>query len=507
MNKMVYVKSVKKMIIVSLLSLCIMTNTVYSDVQAASVVIGGVVLTAGEAFALLMATLGVSATTAVAYQNRDTLQAWGNEQLDSFCSWMAETDEIVWSAQQDVEQWALRVVDGGLSTSNDMWRKFKKWISSIYLRGVDEPVIEAPTASIDSDLSERMGIPVYVGLPDMSVLGTDNKYYMSAVADKENDYVIEVTINDYNKTALYGYSFGNIIACVSKSTVSGKGIIDIYGTVKGGLFSHRSFIYWHKDDSYTLTGEDNKYRVRDYLVRGSDLTAIYVSPSIPLYIMKSKPDFHTIHEVLAGYDIYGFENNFPPEKENSYALNLAVSNVVQDAGGLDDVDIVGNGSQTGVQTYPLNLPSAESLPDALSDLSTGASTLEEFNKALGLALANLSGSTLITDNPDDEKPISDITTEIPVDMKHFIVDGLAELFPFCLPFDFIDFVNVLCAEPQAPRIEFPIKYPAGISSWGTYMIEVDLSVFDSVAEIMRDIECLLFIVGLIVITRSYMIRG
>ena len=41
----------------------------------------------------------------------------------------------------------------------------------------------------------------------------------------------------------------------------------------------------------------------------------------------------------------------------------------------------------------------------------------------------------------------------------------------------------------------------------TYDIVIDLSSFNSVAELLRDMECLAFIVGLIMITRSRMIRG
>ena len=469
---MVYIKSVKKMIIVSLLSLCIMTNTVYSDVHASSVVIGGVVLTAGEAFALLMATLGISATTVAVYQNRDALQTWGNDQLDSFCSWMAETDDVVWSAQQDVEQWALSVIDGGLSTSGDMWKKFKKWISSLYFNNKLEDYIIGPDYQywkLES-LSELVGFPVYWGIhfgnynvPSKAWTELEKyDHYFGYLQNSNNNIWVNVvngnatcTVNTASKT--FAFSCGELY--VNKMQIN-NGNCYIYS---GELVSAEKVISFM----------DAKL-------------GLCLSPNIKIVID---------------------DTPYSEGEKVEYALNSAVASALETADNPDDIDIVGIGSQVGVQTYPLNLPSAEALPDALSDLSTGALTLEDFNKALGLALANLSNSTLITEDPDNEKPISDVTTEIPVDMKNFIVDGLAELFPFCLPFDFIDFVNVLCAEPQAPKIEFPIKYPAGISSWGTYMIEVDLSVFDSVAEIMRDIECLLFIVGLIVITRSYMIRG
>ena len=83
---------------------------------------------------------------------------------------------------------------------------------------------------------------------------------------------------------------------------------------------------------------------------------------------------------------------------------------------------------------------------------------------------------------------------------------MEKLFPFCLPFDAIDFVKILEAEPQAPHFTFPIKYPTK-NGLETYNIDIDLSPFDVAAEILRDMECLLFIVGLIMITRSQMIRG
>lgn len=80
------------------------------------------------------------------------------------------------------------------------------------------------------------------------------------------------------------------------------------------------------------------------------------------------------------------------------------------------------------------------------------------------------------------------------------------MFPFCLPFDLIDFIKVLDAPAEAPKFTIPFKYPTR-SGTATYDIVIDLSSFNSVAELLRDMECLAFIVGLIMITRSRMIRG
>ena len=84
----------------------------------------------------------------------------------------------------------------------------------------------------------------------------------------------------------------------------------------------------------------------------------------------------------------------------------------------------------------------------------------------------------------------------------WVVD-LSKFFPFCIPFDLVYLLDVLDAEPQAPRFEIPLKLPAyGID----YTFVIDLSDFDSVAAVFRTFETILFILGLILLTRE-LIQG
>lgn len=76
------------------------------------------------------------------------------------------------------------------------------------------------------------------------------------------------------------------------------------------------------------------------------------------------------------------------------------------------------------------------------------------------------------------------------------------LFPFCVPFDLIEFLGVLNAEPEVPVIRWRFYVPWVVD----YEIEIDLSVFDGVAQIMRTMELLAFCIGLILLTRN-IIRG
>lgn len=71
------------------------------------------------------------------------------------------------------------------------------------------------------------------------------------------------------------------------------------------------------------------------------------------------------------------------------------------------------------------------------------------------------------------------------------------VFPFCIPFDIIDLFNTLCAEPVAPRWEFPLQFPAyGID----YTFVIDFEQFDSVAEVFRLCETILYLLGLMILT-------
>lgn len=80
--------------------------------------------------------------------------------------------------------------------------------------------------------------------------------------------------------------------------------------------------------------------------------------------------------------------------------------------------------------------------------------------------------------------------------------GLEKKFPFCLPFDLYDFLSILDAEPRAPA--FTVVIPLSSFGFGLKDIsfEVDLSYFDDVMQILRTMELLGSVVGLIFITKK-----
>ena len=90
----------------------------------------------------------------------------------------------------------------------------------------------------------------------------------------------------------------------------------------------------------------------------------------------------------------------------------------------------------------------------------------------------------------------------PPDNTPFLAD-LSELFPFCVPFDLIRLFKVLQSAPQAPYWEIPLDVPSiGLH----YKFVIDMSQFDTLAQLLRICETIGFICGLILITRK-LIRG
>lgn len=82
---------------------------------------------------------------------------------------------------------------------------------------------------------------------------------------------------------------------------------------------------------------------------------------------------------------------------------------------------------------------------------------------------------------------------------------LTTVFPFCIPFDLIRAFKVLSAEGEAPVYKMPLKIDYK-SIHVSEAWQIDMSDFASVIQILRVMETLGFIVGLILVTRK-LIRG
>lgn len=88
------------------------------------------------------------------------------------------------------------------------------------------------------------------------------------------------------------------------------------------------------------------------------------------------------------------------------------------------------------------------------------------------------------------------------DNSPFLAD-LKTLFPFCIPFDLIDCFRIFNADPVTPSIEVPVHF--GIVNYDHTFV-FDLHDFDGVAKVFRTMMLIMFIVGLVLVTRA-LIKG
>lgn len=107
----------------------------------------------------------------------------------------------------------------------------------------------------------------------------------------------------------------------------------------------------------------------------------------------------------------------------------------------------------------------------------------------------------IADNPAVDTP--SIPSAGLGNLNDYKTIGLSNVFPFCIPFDMYHLISVLEADPTAPSFDYTFNFG---EYFDEYTYTVDLSVFDPVAKVFRTTQLILYIFGLILVTRN-MIRG
>lgn len=79
---------------------------------------------------------------------------------------------------------------------------------------------------------------------------------------------------------------------------------------------------------------------------------------------------------------------------------------------------------------------------------------------------------------------------------------LRDFFPFCIPFDIYRMLSLFAASREAPHVEWRFLVPGIVDE----TIEIDLSVFDTVAATLRSVELIAAAIGLALITKR-LIQG
>lgn len=110
--------------------------------------------------------------------------------------------------------------------------------------------------------------------------------------------------------------------------------------------------------------------------------------------------------------------------------------------------------------------------------------------------------------PTEEKPAKDVIDSQGGDFYPTALD-LTNIFPFCIPFDIIYLVNEFnVSSGEAPTVTIPIVYPEALQGvlGESYEVVIDFNDFIAVRNVLRAFLLLLFIIGLMQVTRG-LIRG
>ena len=159
--------------------------------------------------------------------------------------------------------------------------------------------------------------------------------------------------------------------------------------------------------------------------------------------------------------------------------------------------------QTGIIELPLDSPDYSEGDGAIIDPVVGwGSTFDDVVEGLE---TDYSDTTITYDEETAiEEQVEDTPSQsISDDAAEYQVLGLQNVFPFCIPFDIYSFFECLAADPVAPVVNWRFYVP-GICD---ETITLDLSQFNTVAQVLRTMELLAFIVGLAFVTREKFLRG
>lgn len=167
---------------------------------------------------------------------------------------------------------------------------------------------------------------------------------------------------------------------------------------------------------------------------------------------------------------------------------------------------------TGIGTLAGNvtitLPNSLDFEKELKDVVSGIKPMTDVLPKIGVVPVDIADEKVIGKDVAITEAIEATETipAVPPAVGEFDL-GLASFFPFCIPFDFARFIEVLKAEPEAPSFTF--KFPTGMNHDGVIYTEYEISLeqFDAVAYWCRKMELLAFMVGLMLATRSMFIRA
>lgn len=313
-------------------------------------------------------------------------------------------------------------------------------------------------------------------------------------------------------------NFNDFIQAIDNNYAAISSILN-YKTNNKGMVNAAQMIYFAAKDGQPVAGaaivrEDGKAYLRCYDSAGMmvDIVAtrsagwlntkqwhgfdnVRTGKSVELWLDYGKDQMTMLDAVVSMPN----KTMINPEVKN--AIESGVYDVVTPGRILTDV-----GSLAG--NIVITIPHSLDLEHELNGVISGVFPLTDVLPKIGVYPVDIAQDKAIANDKTIAETIADAdaaAAAVPSVGQYDL--GLANFFPFCLPFDFANFIGIFAADPVAPS--FTIKLPTGYDgvtvTWTEY--EISLSQFDDVAYWVRKMELLAFCVGLLMLTRQVFIRA
>lgn len=508
-----------KLIIYFLCTICIIFNTFYYDYKKSEAMELGMTIAIEEALLYLAGLCGITLTGAAIADLSPAQRRQIKDAFDEGC----QQSSI---SQQEQIAWEQKLCEGVLDKTSACWKAFLDSISTS--RDIVDNTFSHNGMAVDIEsvissisISTQSGKDTNVIHPQMEEFEYLNSTQADIVAynytkNSSGYYVVRIYYGDISPeaTKLRIYSTGFIQEYISSWCEMNYRIVENTYLWDGTL--RKSDILSGKINVKNFVNKENAklfcYQTIDTSLYTNDIGDIAPTEKVPSF---------------SAYNHWSDIGVFNGDRTLSDVFNLINRNAVADNG-------VVNIPWEDVCDYPIPMP-GDTANDRVGHLSpeierlweklaAGEITWEKFIDLLqdAVGVVTLEGviaddipiegdqpivieQELVPENPDKPKDKEEIIEEN-ISNTAYTFD-IKEFFPFCIPFDLYNIISYLNAEPEAPKFDIPIpSYDRSGNLTMANKITVDLSMFDSVALVFRVCIFIIFIIGLIIITRN-LIRG
>ena len=209
------------------------------------------------------------------------------------------------------------------------------------------------------------------------------------------------------------------------------------------------------------------------------------------------------------YAVYGDVRHEDGTSADDYIT--PIGNTVSADVGIVDIDgttvpVAADGTVTvGDNTYPINSDGTVTIGD------TTYTPMYDFTQYDDTAVLDLLQKILkeieIVEDVSAKEVIDAVDINIPTEIVNSELStlemspGIANVFPFCLPFDFYNGIKLLSQPPVAPRFEIPFEIPKfGLFPGYSTVIVCDFSEYENYFDVVRWGNYIIFVFGLIFVT-------